>query len=400
MRSISVIIPVYNVAPYLKHCIESVLHQTWGNFELILVDDGSLDGSEIICDKYMETDKRVKVIHQRNQGLVAARKKGLFHASGDFIAYVDGDDWIEPTMLEQLYCTMVREDVDIVMCGRYEDTGAVSRPVYHGIKPGRYGKQELLEKVYPRMIVNGAFFEWGIFPGMWDKLFKRECLERFQMTVDDRLTMGEDAACTYPCLLNADCIFVLQECLYHYRQTTASMVKQKMNEKQERERFQILYHSVKESFTYYKDIYDLTEQWKKYVLFLMVPRADILYPNVQKLDYLFPFPKVKKGSNIIIYGMGTFGQHLYKYVKNSGFCKVVVCVDKNYIELRKLGIPAEAPENIANYNYDAIVVAISFANARNDIYKELSSKYFPDKVHIIDEKLINSDETLRAFGLI
>lgn len=397
---ISIIVPIYNVAEYLPQCIESICGQTYQDIEILLVDDGSTDGCYDICEEYRKKDNCIVVIHKENGGAVSARKMGLVYASGEYIAFVDGDDWIEPCMMERLYTTLVQEQVDIVMCGRYEDTGSTRRQVFHGIPEGRYDKVALLEKVYPHMIVNGPFFEWGLFPGVWDKLFRRECLEKYQMAVAERITMGDDAACTYPCLLNADSICILKECLYHYRQTPSSMVRADTDAGTQRKRFHILYHSVLDSLKQYTDIYDLTRQWKEYLLFLMVPRSGMLYEGMEKLDYLFPFPKVKKGSNIILYGMGTYGQHLYRFIKRTGFCNVLLCVDRNYVELGKQGIIAGSPDEIDNYDYDAIVIANSFAGIRNEIYQSLAKRHPKEKIHMMDVELVKSDETLKAFGLI
>lgn len=397
---ISVIIPIYNIENYIEECVNSIIDQLYRDIEIILVDDGSTDKSGQICDKYAQIDHRIKVVHKKNEGLVRARKTGLQEAKGSLIAYVDGDDWIEPNMISRLYQIMIENDVDIAMCGRFEDTGDTHRAVNHGIPEGKYDKQDLLEKVYPNMIVNGAFFEWGMFPGVWDKLWKREALYEYQMAVDERLAMGEDAACTYPALLHADSIYVLHECLYHYRQTATSMVKQNSDIELQRKRFNILYNSVNNLLEKYKDIYDLREQWLEYVLFLMVPRADVLYHGIEKLDYLFPFPEVKKGSNIILYGMGTYGQLLYKHIKKTGFCNIFACADRNYIELAKQGVPAISPEEIGSYDYDAIVVANSFAKVRNAIYKDLCVKYPNEKIHLMDENIIKSTESLKAFGLV
>lgn len=397
---ISVIVPIYNIALNLPQCLDSIINQSYLNLEIILVDDGSTDGSSKICDDYALCDKRIKVIHKKNEGLVRARKTGISASSGDIIAYVDGDDWIEPDMMEILYNTMKSQDVDIVMCGRCEDTGDTYRRVYHGMPSGRYDKDSMIKNVYPNMIVNQAFFEWGIFPGVWDKLFKRVSLEKYQMEVDDRLTMGEDAACVYPALLNAQSIYVLHKCLYHYRQRVNSMVKQSVDIQIQRQRFNILFNTVNKSFEKYSYIFDLREQWKEYILFLMVPRADALFKEVSKLPYLYPFPSVNKGSNIIIYCMGTYGQLLSKYIHKSGFCNIVVCVDKNYIELRKQGLNVISPDEINNYEYDWVVVANSFANARRNIFNNLSNKVPKEKICLMDEQLIKSESSLKAFGLV
>ncbi len=397
--SISIIVPVYNIKAYLPECIESLIQQSLADIEIILVDDGSTDGCFEICEAYKKKDQRITVVHKENGGLVSARKAGLKAASGMYIAYVDGDDWIEPDMYERMCNKMIEHRVDIVMCGRYEDTGSARREVYHGVPEGRYGKQELLQYVYPRMIVPDEFFEWEIFPGLWDKLFRRECLERFQYMVDERITMGEDAACTYPCLLHADSIYVVHECLYHYRQTAASMVKKIQNSKLERERFSVLYQTVYNSFSRYAGIYDLRQQWKKYVLFLMIPRADALYEGYEGLDYLFPFPKVKKGFEIVLYGAGTYGQRLYRYLERTGFCRVTAWVDRNYMQLREMGLPVDNPAVISGTQYDYIVIANTYKRSRTALYQDLIQMVPEEKVQLLDEALVFSKETLRAFRL-
>ena len=397
---ISVIVPIYNVKDYLIPCIESIINQIFTDLEIILVDDGSTDGCSEICDKYQEIDSRILVIHKENEGLVSARKAGLKAAHGSYIAYVDGDDWIEPIMYEHMYQELCRQDVDIVMCGRYEDTGKISREVFHGIPEGRYGKEELINYVYPQMIVGDDFFEWMIFPGLWDKLFRRKCVEMFQYMVDNRITMGEDAACTYPCLLNADSIYIIHQCLYHYRQTTSSMVKKVQSNEIEQERFQILYQSVNKCFEQYAGIFDVREQWKKYVLFLMLPRADTLYKDFENLEYLFPFYQVKKGSSIILYGAGTYGQRLYQYLKKSRFCRVSAWVDRNYIQLSEMGLEVVNPLVIPQKKCNVIVIANTYKKSRTLLYQELCEKYPEKRIYTIDEKCIFTQETMRAFGLM
>ena len=113
---ISVIVPVYNMEEYLERCVDSIIHQTESNIEIILVNNGSTDRSGAICDKYSINDDRVKVIHQPNNGVSAARNSGIKVAKGDYIGFVDADDWIEPDMYESLIEEAVRNDADVVMC--------------------------------------------------------------------------------------------------------------------------------------------------------------------------------------------------------------------------------------------------------------------------------------------
>lgn len=396
---ISIIVPIYNIRPYLPVCIESLQNQTYRALEILLVDDGSTDGCYEICESYRRQDSRIKVIHKVNGGLVSARKAGMKAASGDHIAFVDGDDWIEPDMYERMYQKLMEQDVDIVMCGRYEDVGDISKRVYHGIPEGRYGKEEMLRAVYPRMISKGDFFEYGILPVIWDKLFRRECLERFQLAVDERIVMGEDAACVYPCLLNADSIYVMQECLYHYRQGTTSIIKQVPDRTLEREQFHILHRTVHGSLSRYASTYDLQPQWESFMLFLMLPRADGLYRGFDRLGYLFPFPKVRKGFRIVLYGAGTYGQRLHRYLERTGFCRLAAWVDRDYIQYQSMNLQVESPEVIPERQYDAIVIAIVFGKPRNALYQEMIQKYPEEKISVPDEGLLFSSESREAFGL-
>lgn len=396
---ISVIITIYNAEPYLEQCLDSVCRQTYRNLEIILVDDGSDDRCPGICDTYAQRDSRVTVIHKENEGAVRARKAGYEASRGRYISMIDSDDWLEPDMLEKLYEVLITQQVDISMCGRYEDSGKTVRQVCQGIPAGRYGTERLISDVFPNMIVNKDFFEWGLFPSFWDKLFKKESLMPYIMDVDDRLPMGNDAACVYPCLLNADSIYILDECLYHYRQTPASMVRRIKKDYHIKEGFRLLYHTVDFVFEKYSHIYDLRKQWLEYVLFLMVSRADALYEDMEKADFLFPFPGVKKGSNIILYGMGDYGKRLYCFLEETKFCNVVAAVDRNYEELCRQGFAVKSPDTIEEYNYDAIVVALSFAKTRKSVYDYLIKKCQKEKIFVMDEELIKDESTLRAFGL-
>lgn len=397
---ISVVVPIYNVAEYLEVCIESICNQTFKDMEIVLVDDGSVDGCYEICERYRDRDSRIRVVRKENGGLVSARKAGMRIASGQYIAFVDGDDWIEPDMYERMYQTLSEQDVDIVMCGLYEDTGTARKEIFHGMREKKYEKKDMMREMYPCMIAGERFFEWHIFPGICGKLFRRACMEEFLFSVDERITMGEDLACVYPCLLHVDSVYIMHECLYHYRQTLSSMSKSVPAPYLERTRFQILYQTVTKKLAEQACIFDLREQWKKHILFLMVPRADGLYKGYGELKYLFPFPQVKKGSRIILYGAGTYGQRLYAYLKRSGFCQVVSWVDRNYLQLQEMGLPVEAPTVLPEKEYDAIVIANMFWKSRESLYKELCGKYPGREIYMIDEALIFSDETMRAFGLV
>ena len=118
---ISVIVPVYNVEPYLRKCLDSIVNQTYRDFEILIIDDGSTDGSGRICDEYAEKDSRIKVFHTENRGLSCARNLGLAEAKGEWIGFVDSDDWIEPDMYEVLIRRAEETGADVVECSHYKE---------------------------------------------------------------------------------------------------------------------------------------------------------------------------------------------------------------------------------------------------------------------------------------
>ena len=160
---VSVIIPVYKVEQYLQKCIESVCGQTLEALEIILVDDGSPDNCGRICDEYATRDSRIRVIHQRNGGLSAARNTGIRIAQADIIGFVDSDDWIEPDMIELLYRNLCKENADISVCGIYwHNKGNVSEK---GDKTyAVQSSKEAIESVYRLP---------GVKMNVWNKLYRK-----------------------------------------------------------------------------------------------------------------------------------------------------------------------------------------------------------------------------------
>lgn len=396
---ISVIVPIYNVAQYLPQCLDSILCQTYPDLEILLIDDGSTDCGGAVCDAYARRDARIRVIHKENGGLVSARKAGVRAAKGRYIGYVDGDDWIASDMYEMLYDRLCACGADIAMCGHWNDTGDDARPVRHGMAAGCYDRQRLMREVYPKMIAGGDFFTWNIFPAVWDKLFRRESLIPFQLAVDERIVIGEDVACAYPALFGAKSVCIMDECLYHYRQSVGSMVKRVQDYEREREQFRILYRSVDAVLAKYDAIPGIREQWVRYMLFLMMPRVDSLYGGYESLEYLFPFRGVQKGRDIVLYCAGTFGQRLHGWLQKTGFCRVALWVDRNYAAYQKMGLAVHNPEELAGTDCDTVVIANMYAKAGRQIRDELVKKYPGKNICLMDETLVFSAESRRAFGL-
>lgn len=201
-KLISVIIPVYKVENYLDECVASVASQTHKNLEIILVDDGSPDNCPQMCDSWAQKDSRIKVIHKKNGGLSDARNAGLGIASGDYVAFVDSDDCIEPDMLEKLLSALLRTDSDIAACGIRN----------FGADKGTWGCQDFVGT--PEQIYTKLYNETAYPVAAWNKLYRRSCWETLRFPVGK---ICEDTFTTYQLIHNAKRIVMIPEALYCYR---------------------------------------------------------------------------------------------------------------------------------------------------------------------------------------
>lgn len=217
---VSIIIPVYNVESYLPECIESVLEQTYSHWELLLIDDGSSDGSPQICDEFQRKDSRIRAIHKENQGPSAARNLGIEIAGGDYIVFVDSDDWIAPGMLEEMAGKIYRYQTDLVMCG-FERVHTNWRRRYR-ISPYSLvilQSQMELASVYKRSETN----MFGV--SIWAKLYRRDIL------MDNHIRFRQDVSYEEDCLFNLEyfrhvsTVAVLRDIFYFYRQLDVSLSK-------------------------------------------------------------------------------------------------------------------------------------------------------------------------------
>lgn len=154
MPKISVIVPVYKAEKFLATCIESILNQTYGNLEIILVDDGSPDSCGKLCEKYALSDSRVKVVHQKNAGVAAARNVGLDLAEGDYVTFVDSDDYIQPQMYEKMIRCAEHNHCDLVMCDCIKVYSDGRKTIYsHNIRGGLYEEKQLHQEYYPHLLI-------------------------------------------------------------------------------------------------------------------------------------------------------------------------------------------------------------------------------------------------------
>ncbi len=228
MAEISAVVPVFNAERTLEACVESLLAQTFADFELILVDDGSADGSPALCEALSRRDPRVRVIRQENHGAAAARAAGLLAAAGRYVTFPDSDDFVDPDFFAGMLLPLREAGADLIAVGfTREAEGSPPGPEGNALPSGVYDLSDPASRpaqdFYRRALYAGPFYRPGIVPSLWSKLIRRELLLALPPPAAD-LRMGDDAAVTYPALARAKRVLVLNECRgYHYRMSGSSL---------------------------------------------------------------------------------------------------------------------------------------------------------------------------------
>lgn len=211
----SVIVPIYKIEKYLCRCIDSVLAQSFSDYELILVDDGSPDRCPAICDEYAQKDARIRVIHKENGGLVSARQAGIQIAVGDYVFHLDGDDAICEDALESAYQIICEMQPDMVSFSyRRCINGEIGDVVDDLVPEGLYRKSDMEEKIFPRLLSDENMMH--LFYFLWGKAIKRELAVKHQMNVNRAISLGEDLSCSIPCYLEADTVYMSRKVVYLY----------------------------------------------------------------------------------------------------------------------------------------------------------------------------------------
>lgn len=351
---ISVIVPIYGIDRYVGTCIESLMEQIYRNIEIILVDDGSQDRCPEICDLYATKDSRITVIHKTNGGLVSARKAGLEASHGEYVGYVDGDDWVEPGFYQALAKTAIEYDSDIVVAGMSRDLFSVSSKITSKIPAGHY-EGSRLKKLKRNMLTFERFSRIGISTYVWNKLFKRDKLFNFQMAVDNGVSIGEDAAVTYPYLMSCEKVSIIENCEYHYRQREDSMLKKATAYNREAVGLKKLYEQLMEAAKGCDSAFRYQEQIRDFVLGICIMRSGGVIREIK--DEFSPYDGEFYGKNIVVYSAGTFGQQLMRRIEENQYCNVVGWVDVDYKEYRRCCLDVDPVESIDFMKYDYVLVA-------------------------------------------
>lgn len=376
---ISVIVPIYNVEPYLKKCIESIINQTYKNLQILLVDDGSTDQSGAICDEYARKDKRIEVVHKENGGLVSARNAGLCRARGEYIGFVDADDYIDSGFYQELLRDIMESNVDFVHAG-YIIEDCFSKKICNQYNQGIYeiaGKQADFIRTYIFQVDSDLHMQYGVV----SKLFKAELIKKCYAMVPVSQVRGEDMLCTCLCLLHSDRIFLDTRAHYHYLMRSESLTHR--NEIEDMIILANLYQCFIRYFGEYGMLSVVRDEMRRYFKDLFLGFLSLTLEG-ETLP-LFKYGNVSgiRGKRIALYGAGMVGRDYYAQLSRYEDIEIVVWADKNEkaCDYKKV----TGKEHLLEYSFELLILAVLNRDLAETITSELVEMGIPENI-IVWEK--------------
>lgn len=382
-KYISIVIPVYNCEKYIARCLDSVLNQTYKWLEIIVINDGSTDQTADICRKYVQSDARVKYVEQQNKGVAYTRKRGIQLATGDYVGFVDADDYIEADMYEQMI--MYMENVDLVTSGYYYK----EKRIFAAAPQGIYQTEEEKKYLYENMFFFKDTKSIGILPNLWSKLFVTAKIKKIADSTALDVFVGEDADIVYRYILLCDSICISEICAYHHEFNEKSIM-QSVNKNYLRN-INSLYLSLEEVFS--KSIYNniLLPKWNQWIWQMIQRTPQFMGFDLEKINspirYLNPYMNLLKGKKIILYGAGVVGKDYYRLYQKHHEVELVLWVDNKWERLQKDGFFVQSVEQIQQVTFDYILLAVKEQRIAQEIREQLCQKGINDKVILWNEPI-------------
>lgn len=253
MPLVSIIVPIYNAGKTIDRCINSILNQKYKDFELILLNDGSTDDSGILCDAYAEKDMRIQVLHKENSGVSDTRNRGIAMARGEYLQFLDSDDWITPDATSLFVRAATENECDMVIADFYRVVGErVSQK-------GSIEEEGIMKRVdyAANMMQKPADFYYGV---LWNKLYKRSIIEQYQLKMDSSISWCEDFMFNLEYVRHTHTIYALKIPVYYYVKTKGSLVSQGISMKKTIQMKRIVFAHYND---FYKDVFDDTDYEKR-----------------------------------------------------------------------------------------------------------------------------------------
>ena len=373
MVMLSIIVPVYNAEEYLNQCIESILRQSYRDIELILVDNGSTDTSLSICREYEDIDNRVHVLEETKKGPFYARRKGVLEAAGEYITFVDADDFIE----ENSYCRAL-PDMERGIDGIFYDIYRYFSEEYirydSSWKTEKiYDKRMIIEEIFPQMLWDKENNSFGIDPALWCKIIKADKIKSLFYRIDAMdFHYGEDVAIIYPLIRSIDSLSIHNEAYYYHRQRKKGELPDYIKDDEYLHKLYKLYLHLKSELPEH-DIFD-GQIDLFYIHSTNLIRKKYSVAEKANKRYLFPFGKVEKHEKIIIYGAGNVGTQYMEQIRQTQYCYVILWVDRYAVKQDVHPI-----DEIVKYSFDKIVIAIENKQTIDDVQRMLLEMNISDK---------------------
>ena len=336
-KKLGIIVPVYNAEEYLEECIESILLQSYKDFVLVLVDDGSTDRSGSICEDFRNKDKRIIVIHQNNKGKLAARFEGVKACNTEYVTFVDADDFI---------CIDTYETVSEYMDGSTElilfQIVRWFDEEYNYVSPNTLPngllKNSELKKLHDCMIWDIERNEFGIDPSLCNKVIVRNLVyDELRNAQSMKISYGDDVAIIFPLFLKVNSVMSIDKPFYYHRQRKNGTLAEYFTDIDYYEKLVALYKYLCRRFDYKKKyVKQLDYFFASSARYRMRIYGNNMIKN--RYEYMFPFDIVERGSKVIVYGAAEKGQEYVEQIKRTGYVELVRWVDKNYKKYQSMGV--------------------------------------------------------------
>lgn len=358
-KLISVIVPVYNSEDCLGQCVDSILSQTYTNLEVLLVDDGSTDSSGNMCDVYAQKDDRIRVIHKSNGGQQDARTAGIAIAQGEFIGFVDSDDWIEREMYETLLNDI--GDMDLVTSGifRHDKAGGIKEIWTDLLPEDVYIGKEKMAYLFDNLFLYRKYSQGAVLGGITNnlvcKLFRASIVREIYQAANIFMRHEEDALFCFLYVLQCEKVRITYSSFYHYMYNPGSVTHSVKSDFWQR-RYEY-YRIIDQALTGHWMESDLRRQFQKRFMYSALTHMRV-HEEIGIPAYTYPDEHELNGKRIVLFGSGRVGRSFYKKMIENQNLGIVLWIDNHPPKEQIMGMKVELPKQLLAVKYDYVICAV------------------------------------------
>ena len=371
MCKVSVIVPIYNTAKYLKRCICSIIEQELKDIEIICVNDGSTDNSLDILQELAVQDSRIRIVNQCNAGSVSARKSGVAIANGEYIGFVDSDDWIDYQMYKQLYQIAVENNADLITSGYIQEGNYISSD-YDSLEEGLYQGNNI-EELYNRMILDRVNFGKGVSGSLCTKIIRSNIIKSCISEIQEDIYMSEDKIMVINCILNSNAVYVLHKAYYHYIMRNNSVTH--ISHTNYLNNVNLVYEHFISLYRHPNFTDSMRIQCELYITMLLIKGINSRMGfSIKNLIWIDPYwlEEIPHGSSVALYGGGELGKKYYQQLISNGKHEFVGCYDINHKHMQDgYNFHVDAPESMLTKGFDYVIITIKNQNKADEVRKYL-----------------------------